>query len=253
MYILLTKGVKYVGHIVTALIVLIATIGYSLTALWIGINGITTIDIIDRLPLSILPANYVYIITFVISAGLIYFVWQSFKDRKTRFALTGLQSLLLIVTCFMQISFFYSWHYESYLPAVIMLGIQLLSLFVLHLTYPLERAFIVKRMPIALWFGWQLFFLFIVFKYLFVYSGWSGFGLSNALWVVILLTVCTAIALHIRYHHHDRITPTAVLWGFIGIIIANGFDELFVSAATLFLIGVLVVGTLYMEKGKKTA
>lgn len=253
MYIILLKGVNHLGHIVTTLIVLVATVSYAMTAFWIGVNGYTTIETIERLPLLFSPASFVYIMTFVICAGLIYFIWQSFKDRQTPYALTGFQGVLLILASFLQISFFYSWHYENYLPAVIMLVLQLLSLFILHLTYPLERASMVKRIPIALWFGWHLFFLFVVTSYLVVYSGWSGFGLSNALWAVIMLTICTAIALHVRYHHHDRITPVIVIWGFSGIVVANGLNELFVSAAALFLIGVLVAGILYMKKRKKAA
>ena len=241
------------GRIITLLISLIVLSIYSITAFWMGINDITTIHSIERLPLLFSPASFFYSFTFVVFVSLFFYVWRAFTNRQTIFAITRLQVLLFVIACALQIAFFYAWHYELYIPAFILFALQLLSLFGLHMTYPFHREHINLRIPIAMWLGWNLFFLFIIISYICVYYGWHGFGLSNALWSVIMLTVGTATALHLRYHHFDRITPAIFILGYVGIAIANGFDELFVSTAALFLCGVMVVGILFMEKKKKTA
>ena len=77
---------------------------------------------------------------------------------------------------------------------------------------------------------------------------WNGFGLSNPLWAVILLTIGTGIALYIRYHHFDIAYPSVFIWAYLGIALHNGFDELLVTTAALFLCGVLLVGILFIKK-----
>lgn len=253
MFIILSKGEEIMGRIVILLISLIVLSIYSITAFWIGINDITTINSIERLPLLFLPGSFVYLFIFVLLASLFFFVWRAFTNRQTIFAITKLQVLLFVIACALQIAFLYAWHHELYMPAFILFMLQLLSLFGLHMTYPFYKEYIHLRIPIAMWLGWNLFFILIIICYILVYYGWNGLGLSNALWVVILLTVGTATALHLRYHHFDRITPTVFILGYIGVTIANGFDELFVSTASLFLCSVMIVGILFMEKKKKTA
>ena len=239
------------GRIIILLIPLIVLSIYSITAFWIGINDITTINSIERLPLLFLPASFVYLFVVVLFASLFFYVWRAFTNRQTIFFITRLQILLFVIACALQIAFFYAWHHELYMPAFILFALQLLSLFGLHMTYPFHKEYIHLRVPIAMWLGWNLFFCFTIISYITVYYDWHDFGLSNALWVVIMLTVGTATALHLRYHHFDRIIPAIFILGYIGIAIANGFDELFVSTAALFLCGVMVAGILFMKK--KTA
>ena len=240
-------------RIIILLIALIVLSAYSITAFWFGINDITTIHSIARLPLLFSPASFTYLFIFVLLASLFFYVWCAFANRQTHFAITKLQTCLFVIACVLQVIFLYVWHHNLYMPACILFALQLLSLFGLHMTYPFRKEYIQYRMPIAMWLGWNLFFIFIIISYLAVYYGWHGFGLSHALWAVITLTIGTATALHIRYHHFDRITPAVFIVGYAGIAIANGFDQLFVSTAALFLCGVMLVGILLMEKKKKTA
>ena len=72
-------------------------------------------------------------------------------------------------------------------------------------------------------------------SYVLTLHEWSGWGLSNPLWTVIYLTIATAIALHFLYHYADIAFSAVFIWAFIGITVKNGADELFVSAAALFL------------------
>lgn len=239
------------GRIIILAIVTLALIAYSIAALWIGINGITAINAIERLPLIFSPAEFVYLFSFVLYTGLFIYVWQAYQNRQTAFVITKLQVSLFTIACGLQIAFFHMWQYGHYTTSFILLALQLLSLFGLYLTYPFYKKTISLRLPIAMWLGWNLFFILIIFSYIILYYEWNGFGLSNALWAVILLTIGAAAALHLRYYHFDRVTPAIFAFCYIGIAVANGFEELLVSAAALFLCGVMVTGIIFMEKNKK--
>ena len=77
---------------------------------------------------------------------------------------------------------------------------------------------------------------------------WNGWGLSDQLWTVIMLTVATALALHIRFHHSDIPLTLVFIWAFVAIAVRHGMDELLVSTAALFLSGVLLTGILLIKK-----
>lgn len=237
-------------------VVILAIITFALTAhamfaLWIGINGITALNAIERLPLIFSPAGFVYWFSFVLYSGLILYVWLAYQNRQTALGITRLQVFLFTVACVLQMAFFQMWNYGHYAASFTLLVLQLLSLFGLYLTYPFYKKTISLRLPIAMWLGWNSFFMLVIFGYIILYYEWNGFGLSNALWAVILLTTGTAIALHLRYHHFDRITPAIFIFSYIGIAAANGFEELLVSAAALFLSGVMAAGIIFMEKKEK--
>ena len=77
---------------------------------------------------------------------------------------------------------------------------------------------------------------------------WEGFGLSKPLWAVILLTIGTGIALYICYKYFDIAYPSVFIWAYLGIAFHNGFDELLVTTAALFLCGALLVGIVFIKK-----
>lgn len=229
----------------TSLIIMAA---FTISAFWLELNGEATIDILNRLPLLFSPANYVYLLWFVIFASL--FVWnvKHYKNRHTSLRISTLQTGLFVGISLLQVAFLFIWHHELYISALIFLVLQLLSLFGLYKTYPLNEEGIQLRIPIAAFLGWSLFLFFALISYTLVFFEWPGFGLSNALWAVILMTIGTASTLHLRYHYSDIISPLVFIWGYLGITFTNSFEELLVSTAALFLCGVMVAGILFMKK-----
>lgn len=237
------------GRIVILFSTLLVTSALIIQAFLGNLNGHSTIELINRLPLLFSPANYVYFCWILLFISLVIWIVHYYKHRYTN-SITSLQTTLFLMTSFFLISFIFTWHNEQHVIAIVVFVLQLLSLFGLYLTYPLTPKTIKIRVPIALFFSWSLFFFIIFISYLIIYFNWYGFGLSNALWAVILLTFGTAIALHLRYHHSDIVAPIIFIWGYVGIVINNGFEELFVSTAALFLCGVLIVGILFIKKNR---
>lgn len=227
---------------------LILTSLFTLLTFWLPIQGQSTIDVINRLPLLIAPTTFVYIIWFFVF--ILLFVWaiSHFKNRKSSTFITPIQTILFVLVMIFQVASIYYWNHEELVYSLWLVGLQLVSLFVLYLTYPLKNEFIKVRIPIAIYFSWTTFLFTINISSLLMYNEWRGFGLSNALWVVIILTFLTAVALHLRYHHYDIAYPAVFVWCFVGIAISNGFYELLVTTSSLFLSGVLVAGMIFMKK-----
>ena len=114
--------------------------------------------------------------------------------------------------------------------------------------YPLSSNKLTDRVPLSIYFAWTTFLFMTNLSFTLTSYEWNGFGLSNPLWAVILLTMGTAITLHIRFHYLDIVYPSVFIWAYIGIALHNGFDELLVTTAALFLCGVLLVGIFFIKK-----
>lgn len=227
--------------------VIVATL-YTINAFWLQINGNSTIGILNRLPLLLAPASYVYYIWIIIFIFLFLWIYNYIKLRRTDLFITNLQTILFMVVVILQVASLWSWHNDFAILSTVILLLQVVTLFGLYFSYPLKKEFFILRMPIAIFFSWSTFLLILQFCYLLVDYQWSGFGISSALWAVIVMTFGTAIALHLRYHHFDIAYPIVFIWCYIGIAIQNGFDELLVSTAALFLAGVMIVGVILIKK-----
>ena len=216
---------------------------FSFYTFQLSLYGHSIIDIIDRLPIIYSPIRLTYLIFALVLISLGYYCITAFRKH-----ITLIQTLLFFINALLQIVAVYYWYNEMPMYALLALIMLLIGIFVFYITFSLNEQCIKRRIPIASWFSWTIFFTLITFNYNMVAYEWSGFNLSDGLWAVILLTIGAAIALHLRYHYFDRVSPFIFIIGYLGIIISNGFKELFVSTAALFLIGVLVVGLYFFKK-----
>lgn len=235
-------------RLITMLLSVIVAAAYTVNAFWVQLNGHSTIDIINRLPVLFAPSNYVFILWIPLYIYLFLWVLNCFKLQKAKEVVTRVQLFLFVIIALLQVLSIFSWHDEHFIFLIILLGVQFIALFVLYSTYPLEKRAIQQRYPIAIYLGWSLFLLLLNCCYVLVHNQWNGFGISNALWCVLVMTIGTAMILHLRYHHNDIASPIVFIWCYIGIAVATGFDELLVATAALFLCGVMVVGIMFMKK-----
>lgn len=214
-------------------------------------NDYTMIDLLNRLPILFIPANYVFYITPVIYLLLAFWIFGLKRDSKNISRKTyNLRVVLFILSTFFKIAYILLWHYEFFKISTVILIISLITLATLYFTYPKYENIFWKRIPISFYFGWTIFIFATNVNYLLTLYEWSGWGLSINLWTVIFLTIVTAVALHFLYHHHDFSLNILFMWAFIGIAVRNGFNALFVSSASLFLTAVIGVA-LILNKTKR--
>lgn len=223
----------------------------NITASFYSLNGLTTGEIIKRLPLLFLPANYVLLICWLLYIAI--FFWL-FNFNKTRCEISSAQrnriTLLFVVSCLLHISWIFLWHFELFTGTVIVKLALLIALLTFYFTFPKQENRMLGRAPFSLLTGWIFITTVSNISYWLMIHGWSGFGLSDPLWTVIYLTVSTAFALHFMYHHKDYVMNLVFVWAFIGIAVRNGTEELFISAAAIFLSAV-IVACIFVFSGRR--
>jgi hypothetical protein len=239
-------------RLITMVLSLLFTITVYVISIFIPFNDLTAAEIMNRLPILFTPASYVlaiWVFIYILLGGWIYNFWRS-QDNYNK-TILNIRTILFIFISLLNSIMIYSWHYEYFnLEFAVMLSMLLLTA-ALYFTYPKRENRFWDRVPISLLFGCCFITLIELVNYLLTFHEWSGWGLSNSLWAVIYLTVSTAIALHFMYHHRDIAFNAVFIWVFIGIAVKNGFDELFVSTAALFLTAVIGASFYLLKPSEK--
>jgi len=233
---------------ILVIVSLLAVITTNALANILPLNGQTTGEISNRLPVLFTPAGYVFSIWSLIYLLLVFWVVGLWRNRFNKDALYERRSLLFIISCVFNIAWIFLWHYEYFLLTVIVMISLLLTLIILYRTYPVQDNRLSSRLPISIYLGWISVATIANISYALTVYEWSGWGLSDPLWAVIMMTIGAALALHIRFHHFDIAYPAVFIWAFIGIAVRNGFEELLVMTAALFLSAVLLVGIIFIRK-----
>lgn len=236
-------------RILSMTLAFIAIIAVNAAASIIPINGQTTGEISNRLTVLITPAGYAFsiwsIIYIALAIWIISFWIRYVKDKQVP---SGLIALFFVLSAAFNIGWLLLWHYEIFIWSIVGMIGYLLSLIGLYLQYGNSEQKLTERLPVSLNLGWISVATIVNIGYVLTYYNWSGWGLSDELWTVIMLTVATALALHIRFHHFDIPYALVFVWAFIAIAVKNGTGELLVMSASLFLTGVILTGILLIKK-----
>lgn len=229
-------------------IALIGVIIVNALANILPLNNQTTGEISNRLPVLFTPAGYVFSIWSVIYVLMIIWLIGMWKKSNDIDATYIKRSNLFIISCIFNVAWIYLWHYEYFLFTVVVMIAFLITLILLYRTYPVSDNLLTGRLPISIYLGWISVATITNISYVLTLYQWNGWGLSDPLWAVIMMTVGTALALHIRFHHFDIAYVFVFIWAYIGIAVRNGFEELLVSTAALFLCAVMLAGILFIKK-----
>lgn len=236
------------ARILLMTIAYIGIIVFNSLANILPLNGQTTGDISNRLPVLFTPAGYVFSIWSVIYILLAIWIagfWLRYKKGEVP---TFNIALFFTLSAVLNITWLFLWHYEFFAWSVAAIFAYLISLIALYLQYSNTERKFTERLPISINMGWLSVAAISNASYVLTYYNWSGWGLSDQLWTVIMLTVATALALHIRFHHSDIPYALVFIWAFIGIAVKHGTNELLVTTASLFLSGVILTGILLIKK-----
>ncbi|WP_153731737.1 tryptophan-rich sensory protein [Sporosarcina obsidiansis] len=239
-------------RIILMVLSLLIMIGTHIAANLIPLNGLTTWEIANRVPVLFMPAEYVFSIWIVLDLLLVRWLYSFSKTSAGLLSsVANLRSICFCLSCFLNIAWLLLWHYGYYYWAIVSVIGLLICLLVFYFSYPKIDNRNRERLPISAYMGWIFIAVIANTYYAFKFHDWSGWGLSDPLWTVIFLSLATAIALHFMYHYHDSIFNLIVIWSFIGIAIKNGTDELFVSTAALFLSAVIAFSLIMGKRFSK--
>ena len=179
------------------------------------------------------PAGYAFAIWGIIYLGLIVFctfqIFQTFKLKKTVefinqtgywFALTNVANA----------AWLFAWLNEYTLLSVGIMLLMLVSLIKIILNTNMERWDASRKIiafywwPICLYSGWIVVATIANISAYLAKINWSGFGISEVQWAVIMIVVATLLNIIIIYKRNMREFAMVGVWALVAIFIRHQDD-----------------------------
>ncbi len=233
------------------LIAIAVVLAVNFAANALPINGQTTGEIANKLPVLFIPASYVFSIW-----GLIYLligIWVLLQLPPTRkhSVLYQKTSGVFMLSCLLNILWIFAWHYEYFLLSVfVMIGL-LLTLVVLYRRVKKTKMSLYDTVPFSIYLGWISVATIANISYFLVEIKWNGLGLSTVSWTIILLFAASGIAAQFMQSQQDKLYPLVYTWAFIGIGLKNFEAEPFLSYIALGL-AICLVFTIFLPMKDKS-
>jgi len=237
------KELLIIGNIIG----LALTLFVNFLANALPINGKTTAELSDSYPNLFVHAGYVFAIWGAIYILLsIFVVFQALpKNRNDEFhnQISG----LFIISSLTNSLWIFLWHYEQVLFSLITMLVLLASLIIIYWRLeiglnpvPLNLKLAVHT-PFSIYLGWITVATVANVTAFLVSINWDGFGISEAIWTWIVLSVATIIAVIIILQRKDITYTLVPIWAFVGIFIKQIENVMEVSFYAAFCALILVI------------
>jgi len=216
---------------------LIITIGMNILANTLPLNGQTTGEISDRFQVLFVPAGYVFSIWGIIYLGLMaYTVYQSRPAQRENARLRAID-WPFILSCGANIAWLVLWHYEQFVPTVLMMLILLACLIVIYLRLGIGQTPVSNQerwlvhAPFSLYLGWVTVATIANITTALEAVRWTGWGLAPEVWTVIMLAAGVGIAALMALTRRDVVYVLVLVWAYAGIAVKQAGVPLVASAA----------------------
>ena len=240
-----------IRQIITILATLL-TITVNGLANALPLNGQSTGEISDRFSIYFVPAGYVFSIWGLIYIGLIAFaIYQALPNQRENEIIKKISPAYWIGNL-ANSAWIFLWHFEFFPLTLIAMLILLASLLYIYVqlggpSSGLENGqkwFL--NTPFSIYLGWISVATIANFSQVLFFLGWGGWGISPAIWAVILLAIATLLGLLMLWRETDRPYALVLVWAIIGIASSQA-DTPIVSSASWFSVGGLILGLLIIS------
>jgi len=232
-------------QIVNVLLVL-ATIVINVLANALPLNGLNTGEISDRFDILFVPAGYVFSIWGLIYIGLIAFaIYQALPAQRDNARIEAITPAF-VAASLSNIVWIFLWHYEKFILTIFAMLVLLISLISIYLTLrkgkkPIKAEWWCVFLPFSIYLGWvSVATIANATQWLYALN-WTGWGISGAVWAIILLVIGTLLAAVMRLQKNDVAYGLVLVWSFVGIGIAQAATPLVANAAYLFAVVILLI------------
>lgn len=237
------QGANIAGAIVTIVVNALANI--------LALNGRNTGEISNLYPTLITPAGYVFSIWGLIYALLIGFVaFQALPRQREKQFLSQI-SFLFVLSCMLNISWLFLWHYGQIVLSTIPMFALLITLVAIYLRLDIGRAMIPFKervfihLPFSVYLGWITVAAIANVAVALTAINWGGWGLGNTAWAVIMIIVALFINLAVIGMRRDLAYSLVIIWALIGIIVKQAVNPSITITAGVGII--IIVGALMIK------
>jgi hypothetical protein len=231
---------------ISVIVAILGTLIINVLADVLPINGLNTGAISDNFHVYFVPAGYVFSIWGIIYIGLIaYAVFQALPSQKEnpRLQSTGWWVVLgSLANC----TWIFLWHYEQFVGTLGAMLILLATLIAVYLRLGINRFKVstgetwAVRVPFSIYLGWITVATVANVTDVLDYTGWNQFGISAAIWMVVILAAVLLIAGLMNFLRRDVAFAVVLLWALAGIAVKFPAEGI-VTYATWITFGVVVV------------
>ncbi|MRR21384.1 hypothetical protein EG830_00170 [bacterium] len=211
------------------------------------LNGRTTGELSDAYPNLFVPAGVTFSIWGVIYILLIVFCVVQFTTSH-QVVITRI-AWLFGLSCLFNALWIVAWHYGRLpMSLILMLGLLVsliwINIFIKEMPYGFFKA------AFGIYLGWICIATIANVTALLVNSGFSGFGMPEQTWTVIMIIVGTLVVALSIWRFDNPFIGLSVVWAFVGIMIKRQADyrTIFITAAVAML---LVAGVLLLTFFRK--
>ncbi len=209
---------------ISVFIVFLAMVVVNALANILPINNISTGEISDAYPNLFAPAGLTFSIWGLIYLLLFgYTIYQFINKKKSK--LLGKIGVYFIVSSLANIFWIFSWHYQIieatlfFMAVILFCLIKVAGLLRKEKFSSTENLFI--RLPFSVYFGWITVAMIANITVFLVSIGWDGFGVSENIWTIIVISVGSIIGIW-RMNYDKNISYGLVfVWALIGIWIKH--------------------------------
>lgn len=206
------------------MIALVVTLVVNFASEAIPLNGQTSAEIANRLPILFVPANYVFSIWGVIYTLLIGFgVYQVLPSQKANPLLRHI-GYWFAVTCAANAVWLVLFHYNLFALSMVAMVILLVSLIVIYTRIGVGRIHVSRaehwfmHIPFSTYLGWITVATIANAAYVLYDAGWNGFGIAGEVWTVLMLVIASVLTLTIIYLRRDVAYTAVLVWALVGIV-----------------------------------
>lgn len=222
------------------------------------INGKTTGQISAQYPVLITPAPYAFSIWIVIYILLMGFVIYQFLPRANSDAIIQNIGPWFFISCVLNCTWIIVWHFDKVNSSVFVMLALLLSLIAIYSkvqkSKPTQHAKAHKwlvQLPFSIYLGWISTAAIVNISVALYATKWSGFGISDVTWTVIMLIIACLLSLVVGFKYLDPVFVLVFIWSFVAISVKKGQVPAVMLTAWLAAAIMTVVVVLILIKSNK--
>jgi hypothetical protein len=203
------------------------------------LNNKTTGELSDAFPNLFVPAGLTFSIWGVIYLLLIgYCIIQFTGSNQSVISDIG---WLFGISCVLNALWILCWHYGLLPLSLLVMAGLLVTLIMINLRIT-NLPFGIIKASFGIYLGWICIATIANVTALLVNYGWNGFGISEEIWTIVMISAGTIIVVLTIYRLINPFVGLSVIWAFTGIILKRHEDyrSIVITAAVAILVVTIV-------------
>lgn len=240
-------------------VALAVTLVVNFLATALPLNGQTSAEIANRVPILFVPANYVFSIWGLIYMLLIGFgIYQALPSQRENPRLRRV-GYWFALSCVANFTWLFLFHYEQFPLSMIAMIVLLVALIVIYIRLEIGREKLntagtwLLHIPFSVYLGWITVATVANASYVLYTANWDGLGISGEVWTVIMLVIATGITVAMIVTRRDIAYSAVIVWALVGIVVKQAAIQT-VAATAGVMVGlemVALVAALWLNRGNK--